>query len=122
SQALQNAELHVGDFEETVAGAGGDDFVYFDPPYVPLSATANFTAYARGGFGSADQDRLAKVLRGLGVARTRALLSNSDCAVTRRLYRGLPVVAVDVRRAINSNANKRGPVSELIVRSFDYPC
>lgn len=122
SEALQNADLVVGDFESVVAGAGAADFVYFDPPYVPVSATANFTGYARLGFTADDQGRLAALLRGLREARVAALLSNSDCALTRRLYRGLPLKAVQVRRAINSNAGKRGPVSELIVRSFGYSC
>jgi DNA adenine methylase len=120
--ALQNAELIAGDFEEVVAGVTPADFVYFDPPYVPLSATSNFTAYARDGFNAEDQIRLATLLRRLGKNRVPALLSNSDCPVTRDLYRGLRPKAVDARRAINSNAAKRGPVSELIVRSFSYPC
>lgn len=122
SAALQKADLVVGDFETLVRAAGPDDFVYFDPPYVPVSATANFTAYARDGFAAPDQERLAHLLRGLGERGVKALLSNSDCLTTRRLYRGLPRVRVDVRRTINSNATKRGPVSELIVRSFAYPC
>jgi DNA adenine methylase len=122
AEALQNAHLEAGDFESMVAGAGRGDFIYFDPPYVPLSPTANFTGYARLGFAAADQERLAALLRSLGKARVTALLSNSDCAETRRLYRGLPFSAVDVRRSINSDVTKRGPVSELIVRSFAYPC
>ncbi len=119
--ALQNTELIVEDFEHAVRGATPADFVYFDPPYVPLSATASFTAYARDGFDAADQSRLASLLRRLGKTGVPALLSNSDCPVTRDLYRGLRPKAVDARRAINSNAAKRGPVSELIVRSFGYP-
>ena len=120
--ALQNAELMVEDFERVVDGATPVDFVYFDPPYVPLSATASFTAYARDGFDATDQGRLASLLRRLRKRGVPALLSNSDCPVTRELYRGLRPKAVDARRAINSNAAKRGPVSELIVRSFSYPC
>ena len=122
AEALHGADLEVGDFEAVVADAGTDDFIYLDPPYVPLSATANFTAYARLGFGPADQDRLATLLRRLRAARVRALLSNSDCAETRRLYKGLPLAVADVRRLVNSDSSKRGPVSELIVRSFAYPC
>jgi DNA adenine methylase len=122
AEALQNADLEAGDFETAVAGAGRGDFIYFDPPYVPVSPTANFTAYARLGFAATDQARLAKLLRRLGKSGVTALLSNSDCAETRRLYHRLPIVAVDVRRSINSDITKRGPVSELIVRSFSYPC
>ncbi len=120
--ALQAAELIVGDFEQVVAGATPADFIYFDPPYVPISPTSNFTAYARSGFDADDQERLARLLRRLGQSRVPALLSNSDCPATRKLYRGLRPRAVQARRTINSNATKRGPVSELMVRSFNYPC
>jgi DNA adenine methylase len=118
--ALQKARLVVADFEKVVTGAQPDDFVYFDPPYVPISRTSSFTAYAQSGFSSADQTRLAELLRRLGQAKVKAVLSNSDCPTTRDLYRGLRPMTVNVRRAINSNAARRGPVSELIVRSFAY--
>lgn len=122
AKALDKArvKLKTADFEEVVADAGKEDFVYFDPPYVPLSATASFTAYARAGFSDDDQARLANLLHRLGKDQIKAVLSNSDCPTTRRLYRGLRPRAVDVRRAINSVATKRGPVSELIVRSYAY--
>jgi DNA adenine methylase len=118
--ALQKARLLVGDFEEAVAGAGPGDFVYFDPPYVPVSRTSSFTGYAPSGFTAAEQTRLAGLLRRLGEAKVKAVLSNSDCPTTRRLYRGLRPTTVHARRAINSNAARRGPVAELIVRSFVY--
>ena len=120
--ALRKVDLVVGDFQDVVKNAGPLDFVYLDPPYVPVSATATFTAYSRRGFGDEDQERLAALLRDLGEAKVRALLSNSDCPKTRKLYRKLPQKTVEVRRAINSVATKRGPVRELIVRSFAYSC
>ncbi len=95
---------------------GADDFVYLDPPYVPISKTASFTAYA-GGFSMADQERLAKQLRRLSDKGVAAVLSNSDCADTRRLYEGLPVDSLPARRAINSVASRRGPVAELLVHT-----
>jgi DNA adenine methylase len=104
ARALENVELSSEDFESAV------------------SATAYFTAYSRSGFDEQDQRRLAKALRALGDRGVPALLSNSDCAVTRRLYRGLPRQRVEVRRAINSVAERRGPVPELLVKSFPYPC
>src|SRR5262249_49910115 len=71
---------------------------------------------------AADQQRLADVLRGLATRRVAALLSNSDCAATRELYRGFTRIdSVPARRAINSVGHGRGPVDELLVRSFDYP-
>ncbi|MES1165572.1 MAG: Dam family site-specific DNA-(adenine-N6)-methyltransferase [Verrucomicrobiota bacterium] len=120
--ALRGVNLRVDDFQKVVASATPEDFVYFDPPYVPVSPTANFTAYGQAGFNGEDQERLARLLRNLADTRVKTLLSNSDCRATRALYRGFPRQSVEVRRAINSVATKRGPVSELIVRSFRYPC
>jgi len=122
SEALRDVEILCDDFANTLKRVGRRDFVYLDPPYVPLSATASFTAYARRGFGSEDQERLAAVLRALGTRKVPALLSNSDCGTTRELYRGFERIdRVPVRRAINSVAHGRGPVDEILVRSFDYP-
>ena len=117
--ALQGVELVCRDFAETVSDAQARDFVYFDPPYVPVSVTSSFTAYADR-FGLAEQERLANMLRTLGEREVPALLSNSDCPATRDLYRGLRPRSVQVRRAINSVASRRGPVSELLVKSFRF--
>jgi len=118
SRALAGVELVRGDFR-TVIGRrrlGPDDFVYLDPPYVPISKTASFTGYA-GGFSMDDQERLAKLLRKLADKGVPALLSNSDCADTRRLYEGLTIESLPARRAINSVASRRGPVAELLVQT-----
>jgi DNA adenine methylase len=120
SRALAGAKLVHGDFEETLAGARPGDFVYLDPPYVPLSATSSFTAYAKTAFDAAAQARLAGALRGLGARKVRALLSNSDCVETRQLYDEHPSEPVPVRRAINSVAAGRGAVGELLVKSYAY--
>jgi DNA adenine methylase len=122
SAALRKVKISSGDFAKTLRSAGPGDFVYLDPPYVPLSATASFTAYAAGDFGARDQQRLAETLRALGGRKVPALLSNSDCATTRTLYGEFDRVdSVPARRAINSVGHARGPVDELLVRSFDYP-
>jgi DNA adenine methylase len=118
--ALQDAEIMCGDFAAPLARARPSDFVYLDPPYVPLSRTSSFTAYAAKRFGAEEQKRLAVVLRALGDRRVPALLSNSDSATTRQLYRGLPRDQVPVRRAINSVPSSRGAVSEILVRSFTF--
>ncbi len=117
--ALRRTTLVSQDFERTLRTAKKGDFVYLDPPYVPLSATASFTAYAKKPFDLAEQARLAKQLRGLGTRKVAALLSNSDCSETRALYPSYRE-AVPVRRAINSVASGRGAVGELLVRSFRY--
>jgi DNA adenine methylase len=117
--ALAAAELVHGDFTLATKDAAPGDFVYFDPPYVPVSRTASFTAYARRGFGSADQERLRvelSRLKGLGV---RALLSNADTPETRALYADHAAWVVAVPRAINSDASKRGAAAELLVTTWE---
>lgn len=122
SAALKKARILCRDFASTLKKVGPDDFVYLDPPYVPLSATSSFTAYAKSHFGAQDQERLAQVLRRLAAEKVPALLSNSDCQTTRELYLGFDQIArVPARRAINSVGHGRGPVDEILVRSFDYP-
>ncbi len=118
ARALQNVDLVQGDFGAVLGRRrpGDADFVYLDPPYVPISRTASFTAYA-GGFNMADQQRLANQLRRLSDRGVPAVLSNSDCAETRQLYQGLPAHSLPARRAINSVASRRGPVAELLVHS-----
>jgi len=120
SRALREVELRVADFDGALVGAAPGDFVYLDPPYVPLSKTARFTGYAAAPFGPAEQRRLAERLRGLGASQVPAVLSNADCKETRLLYRGLPMESVPVRRAINVNPERRGPVGELLVRSHAF--
>jgi DNA adenine methylase len=120
SRALAGVRLESQDFARTLRGARPGDFVYLDPPYVPLSPTSSFTAYARTPFGAAEQSRLAATLRDLGARRVPALLSNSDCAETRTLYDAALSEPVPVRRAINSVASGRGSVGELLVKSFVY--
>jgi len=92
------------------------DFVYLDPPYVPISKTASFTGYA-GGFSMADQERLARLLHPLAGKGVPAVLSNSDCEDTRRLYDGLVIESLPARRAINSVASRKRPVAELLVQT-----
>jgi DNA adenine methylase len=122
STALQKVKIVCADFAKTLRHVRAGDFVYLDPPYVPLSSTSSFTAYARSNFGPADQERLAEMLRALGAREIPALLSNSDCQTTRDLYEGFDDIStVPARRAINSVGHGRGPVDEILVRSFDYP-
>jgi len=118
SAALQTTTLAVRDFEDALRGARRGDFVYFDPPYVPLTRTANFTSYTSGAFDESDQQRLATLMRDLGRRGVRCMLSNSDTPFTRELYAGLNIDAVLAPRAISRNAETRRPVSELIVRNY----
>ncbi len=119
SRALQNVELIVDDFGGVAERAARDDFVYFDPPYVPVSATASFTAYTSNGFTEAEQRRLADLFHDLAKRGCYAMLSNSYTDLARSLYDGQPVHdRVMASRKINCDGRKRGEVAELIVCSY----
>lgn len=115
SAALQEAIIRNGDFAKGVDGARKGDLVYFDPPYVPLTATSNFTSYTSDGFSLDDQYRLAALFRLLAERGVEVMLSNSDTEVIRELYKGFEMRQVMARRNINSKGDKRGPVAELLV-------
>lgn len=101
----------------TVNEAEEGDFLYLDPPYVPVSDTANFVGYTAGGYTWRDQEALARDLR-IAVGRgVRWALSNSDTPEGRALFEGFPIHTVQARRAINNKGTGRGPVSEIVVLS-----
>lgn len=117
ARALEGVRLVAGDFEAVLEDAGPGDLVYLDPPYQPLSATANFTAYTAGDFAFDDQRRLARLFRDLDARGCQLMLSNSDTESIRELYAGYPQVVLQAARPINSRARGRGPVPELLVLS-----
>jgi DNA adenine methylase len=106
--------MHAG-FQTTVANAKRGDFVYFDPPYVPVSETADFTAYTVDGFTDDDQQALATLARSLVARGVHVMLSNSDTPRVRELYAGFTIDTVKCGRAINSKADRRGDVDEVII-------
>ena len=117
STALAGTELLVADFEVAVAKARRGDFVYFDPPYVPLSTTSSFTSYTSGGFGPAEQTRLRDTAKKLKKRGVRVLLSNSSAQSVRDLYAtGFETIEVSATRVVNSKATARGAIVELIIR------
>ena len=115
SRVLRSAELKTRAFAESVSPAGPGDLVYFDPPYHPLTETANFTSYTSASFGERDQRELAEVARDLHDRGCYVMISNSDAPLIRRLYKGFRIEQVMCARAINSVGKKRGQVSELII-------
>jgi DNA adenine methylase len=121
SEALQGVDISQGDFRKMADRVKAGDFVYFDPPYVPLTPTANFTDYYAGGFGQAEQEALANTFRRLNEKGCQVMLSNSDTDLVRELYQDYEIVTVEARRAINSQAGKRGPVSEVVVLNYQSP-
>ncbi|GBD37426.1 Modification methylase DpnIIA [bacterium HR36] len=120
SQALQQVELYCASFETVLERAQPGDFVYFDPPYVPVSRTAHFTSYHSAGFGHQEQERLRDIVLTLTQRGVRVMLSNSDTPFVRNLY-AEPVFHVDTlraKRAINCRSTGRGDVPELLITNY----
>lgn len=118
SVALQEVDLHCTGFEELLRTCRPGDFVYFDPPYEPLSRTSSFTSYATDGFAQEDQARLRDVYQELDRRGCKLMLSNSDVPFIRELYGKFHISSVAAPRAINCDAKKRGRVSEVVVRNY----
>jgi DNA adenine methylase len=121
SQVLRwsNAKLLAADYREATKSAEKGDLVYFDPPYQPVSATANFTSYTNSGFSFDDQIQLGDWFRELDKRGCRVFLSNSSKEEVRRIYRGYSVQEVEVLRAINCKADRRKGHTEFIVGNYD---
>jgi DNA adenine methylase len=118
SRQLRSAELRCESFETLLKHAKPGDFVYFDPPYEPVSSTANFTAYSQNGFSREDQAKLRDVYAELDRRRCKLMLSNSDVPFIRELYKKFRIDLVAAPRAINCDATRRGLVSEVVVRNY----
>ncbi len=106
------------DFESTVKSARAGDFVYFDPPYDPVSNTASFTAYQKNGFGRSEQTRLARVMHDLHRRGCKVMMSNSSTDFIHSLYKDFNVVKVSATRRVNAVASKRGQVDEVLVMNY----
>lgn len=112
-------EIRNGDYAEAVKAARRNSFVYFDPPYHPLSPTSSFTGYITGGWGDHDQIRLKQVCDDLHRRGVKFLLSNSSTPFIRDLYRDYHVYIIKAGRAINAVASKRGAVDEVLVANYE---
>jgi len=116
SEVLQGVVIVTEDFRAVCDRAVKGDFVYFDPPYVPVSKSSNFTSYAQGGFGPQEQAGLRDLALKLKKRGVKVLLSNSWCDEVLALYsKGFEVQKVSAPRAINSAAEKRGKVFEALI-------
>lgn len=120
SKALQGVDLLCTDFEEAVERASKGDLIYLDPPYQPVSDTANFTSYTKGGFDESEQRRLAKVFKELNDRGCLVLESNSSAALIQKLYenQNFVIEKLQAKRAISSDPNGRGNVTELLIRNY----
>ncbi|WP_404680910.1 adenine-specific DNA-methyltransferase [Raoultella terrigena] len=114
AQKAQNAYFYCESYADSMARADGTSVVYCDPPYAPLSATANFTAYHTSSFNSEQQAHLAQLAENLFEQRVPVLISNHDTALTREWYRLAKLHVVKVRRSISSNGGTRKKVDELL--------
>ncbi|WP_099832908.1 DNA adenine methylase [Streptococcus suis] len=114
-----NIEILTGDFEKAVEDVGAGDFVYFDPPYIPLSETSAFTSYTHEGFSYEDQVRLRDVFRKLDKKGAYVMLSNSSSPLVEELYKGFNVHKVEATRTNGAKASSRGKISEFIVTNYD---
>lgn len=118
SAVLQHAELVLGDYETILGAARPGDFIYFDPPYHPVSTTANFTAYTNVRFGEKEQTRLAHTFARLHETGCYVMQSNSDTPLIRDLYARFRTTTIQASRSINSKASRRGPVTELVIVNY----
>lgn len=121
SSYLEEAEITFlnGDFEETLRQAQENDFVYLDPPYVPVSRTSNFTGYSEVGFGENEQERLKQLCDDLQARGVRFLLSNSDCKYIQELYADYQIIPITAKRNINANPKGRSAVGEVLIRNYE---
>lgn len=107
--------LLQGDYKEALKKARKGSFVYLDPPYMPISSSANFTSYTENGFGYQQQEELKKECDKLRKKGIKFIQSNSDCPEIRELYKEYTIQTVQAKRAINSNSAKRGEINEVLI-------
>lgn len=124
SRALTNVTILNGDYSQTLEYATANTLFYFDPPYKPLTVTSSFNAYAKNEFNDDEQIRLAKFCEKLNALNHSWILSNSDVRSKDpdnhffdELYSKFDIIRVNARRSINSNASKRGQLTELLIRN-----
>ena len=119
SESLKKVEIKQANFDEVLNYAtGSNEFVYFDPPYYPLNKTSNFTAYSNFCFDENQQIKLRDIFIELAHKGVKVMLSNSDCPLIRDLYSDFNVHTISAARSINSNAQKRGKITEVLVTSY----
>ena len=118
SNLLQRTEIRHADFSEILKKVKKGDFVYYDPPYVPLSETSSFTSYTKDGFDLDMHFKLRDVCDELDSMGIKFLLSNSDTKLVNELYENYNIKKVFASRQINANADGRGKITEVLVRNY----
>ncbi len=116
SNSKNKYKFSVSDFDKAVSKATAGDFVYLDPPYIPLSSTASFVDYAADGFDIDQQQRLSSMIEKLTNKGVRVILSNSDTKLTREIYGHLgKITEVTVPRQVSARATGRFRAGEVII-------
>jgi DNA adenine methylase len=114
-----NVRISSGDYSEILESADENSFVYFDPPYHPISESSNFTGYVQGGWNIYDQIRLRELCDELHDRGVKFLLSNSSAQFIRDQYENYAVTTVKATRAINSNGADRGEIDEVLIKNYE---
>nr|WP_288930143.1 DNA adenine methylase [uncultured Streptococcus sp.] len=112
-------EIKAGDFEDALLNVQKEDFIYFDPPYIPLSDTSAFTSYTHEGFSYDDQVRLRDAFKRLSDAGAYVMLSNSSSHLVEELYQEFNIHYVEATRTNGAKSSSRGKISEIIVTNYE---
>lgn len=126
SELIKNVIFEYGDYRKSEKYVNNNTFVYFDPPYRPLSATSGFTSYTKEDFNDDNQKELANYFYKLDLKNAKLMLSNSnpknvnkDDNFFENIYKGFAINEVSAKRMINSNAKGRGEISELLITNYE---
>ena len=125
SYLIRNVEFQYGDYKKSEKYIDSNTFVYFDPPYRPLSITAGFTSYTKEDFNDENQKELANYFKELDDKKAKLMLSNSNPKNTNKddnffeeIYKGFNINEISAKRMINANAKGRGEISELLITNY----
>lgn len=126
SKLIENVIFEYGDYRKSEQYVNNNTFVYFDPPYRPISTTSGFTSYTKEEFNDESQIELAKYYDKLSLKNAKLMLSNSnpknineDDTFFENIYKGFYINEVFAKRMINSNAKERGQISELLITNYE---
>ena len=126
SKLIKNVTFEYGDYKKSESFVNENTFVYFDPPYRPLSITSGFTSYTKEDFNDDNQKELANYFYKLDLKNAKLMLSNSnpknvnkDDNFFENIYKGFVINEVSAKRMINANAKGRGEISELLITNYE---
>ncbi len=126
SYLIRNVVFQYGDYKKSEKYVDSNTFVYFDPPYRPLSITSGFTSYTKEDFNDENQKELANYFRKLDARNAKLMLSNSNPRNTNKddsffedIYKGFNINEISAKRMINAKAKGRGEISELLITNYE---